>query len=167
MTQKQSVRKLMNATVMSDVHFNVPALREAKLRSKNGTPTYFLLFDYNIDVSDNSSKYIRGSAHGDDVATLFGSLYKKIKIDENGKNVQKKFSELIANFIKNGVPSIGSIKVPQITTNNFQYIHINENPSVKSSLWKERLEFWNSIGKKYGFDLASGNQMKNDNKLEL
>uniref|UniRef100_A0A914QLH1 Carboxylic ester hydrolase n=1 Tax=Panagrolaimus davidi TaxID=227884 RepID=A0A914QLH1_9BILA len=154
-------------TVMSDVHFNVPALREAKLKSKNETPTYFLLFDYNIDVSDNSSKYIRGSAHGDDVATLFGSLYKKIKTDENGKNVQKKFSEIIANFIKTGVPSIGSIKVPQITKKNFQYIHMNEKPSVKSNLWKERLEFWNNIGKKYGFDLASGNQMKNDNKLEL
>uniref|UniRef100_A0AC34FH62 Carboxylic ester hydrolase n=1 Tax=Panagrolaimus sp. ES5 TaxID=591445 RepID=A0AC34FH62_9BILA len=154
--------------VMSDVHFNIPALREAILKAKNQYPTYFYLFDYNIDSSDNSSKYVQGSAHIEDVVTLFGSLYKEVKIDKNGKKVQKQFAELIENFVKTGIPSMGTINVPRIIPNSFKYIQINKKPSIKADLWKHRLEFWNNIGNKYGFDLASGEQIKNNSfKQEL
>uniref|UniRef100_A0A914YML8 Carboxylesterase type B domain-containing protein n=1 Tax=Panagrolaimus superbus TaxID=310955 RepID=A0A914YML8_9BILA len=101
-------------------------------------------------------KLVQGAAHGSDIVNLFGGLYIPIKMDESGKKVQKKFINLIANFIKNGTPSTDSITVPAITPESFQYIEVGAETIVKKDLWKDRLEFWNRIGPKYGYDLAAG-----------
>uniref|UniRef100_A0AC34FVF1 Carboxylesterase type B domain-containing protein n=1 Tax=Panagrolaimus sp. ES5 TaxID=591445 RepID=A0AC34FVF1_9BILA len=142
-------------TIMSDLNFNIPALREAVLKAKNDNPTYFYVYDYNIDITDMGPKLVKGAAHGSAVVNLFGGLYKPIQIDESGKKVQKSFVDLIANFIKNGTPSTDSITVPSITPESFQYIDVGVETAVKKDLWKDRLDFWNRIGPKYGYDLAS------------
>uniref|UniRef100_A0AC34GKB1 Carboxylesterase type B domain-containing protein n=1 Tax=Panagrolaimus sp. ES5 TaxID=591445 RepID=A0AC34GKB1_9BILA len=87
---------------MSDLNFNVPALREANLKAKNKNPTFFYVFDYNGDIADTAPKQARGASHGADIINLFGGLYKEIQLNENGRKVQQKFVELIGSFIKNG-----------------------------------------------------------------
>uniref|UniRef100_A0A914QIL2 Carboxylesterase type B domain-containing protein n=1 Tax=Panagrolaimus davidi TaxID=227884 RepID=A0A914QIL2_9BILA len=143
-------------TLISDLNFNIPALREAILKAENKNPTYFYVYDYNVDISDTAPKLARGLSHGGDIINLFGGLYKPIELNESGKKVQKKFVNLIANFIKNSTPSTDSITVPAITSDSFSYVFIDAEPTIKKDLWKNRLEFWNKIGPKYGYDLAGG-----------
>uniref|UniRef100_A0A914YRK8 Carboxylesterase type B domain-containing protein n=1 Tax=Panagrolaimus superbus TaxID=310955 RepID=A0A914YRK8_9BILA len=54
-------------TIMSDLNFNIPALREASLKAKNDYPTYFYVYDYNIDITDMGPKLVQGAAHGSDI----------------------------------------------------------------------------------------------------
>uniref|UniRef100_A0AC35G3K8 Carboxylesterase type B domain-containing protein n=1 Tax=Panagrolaimus sp. PS1159 TaxID=55785 RepID=A0AC35G3K8_9BILA len=92
----------MLTQLISDVNFNIPALREAKARATAGQKVYFYLYTY---VNPKyKSKYFDAVAHADELPNLFDAPIGKQNIELEGEegNVQKKFAELFVNFARNG-----------------------------------------------------------------
>jgi carboxylesterase type B len=92
----------MLTQLISDVNFNIPALREAKARATAGQKVYFYLYTY---VNPKyKSKYFDAVAHADELPNLFDAPVGKQNIELEGEegNVQKKFAELFVNFARNG-----------------------------------------------------------------
>uniref|UniRef100_A0A914QMU2 Carboxylesterase type B domain-containing protein n=1 Tax=Panagrolaimus davidi TaxID=227884 RepID=A0A914QMU2_9BILA len=92
----------MLTQLISDVNFNIPALREAKARAAAGQKVYFYLYTY---VNPKyKSKYFDAVAHADELPNLFDAPVGKQNIELEGEegNVQKKFAELFVNFARNG-----------------------------------------------------------------
>ena len=134
---------------MSDLTFNVPAMREALDKKNAAQQVYFYLFDY----SPRRSWLVDGVGHATDIAALFS--------DVNFGNVGKDFPEMLANFVKNGVPSIGNMTIPEVENDSISYLRIMQNSKVEKNLWPDRLQFWNQQLKKYNFDWPSYGNYKN------
>uniref|UniRef100_A0AC34PXD2 Carboxylesterase type B domain-containing protein n=2 Tax=Panagrolaimus sp. JU765 TaxID=591449 RepID=A0AC34PXD2_9BILA len=80
---------------MSDLTFNIPAMREAFDKKNSGHQVYFYVFDY----TPRQSWLIDGVGHATDIAALF--------TDVNFGKVGQDFPDMIANFVKNGMPNFG------------------------------------------------------------
>lgn len=92
----------MLTQLISDVNFNIPALREAKTRAAAGQSVYFYLYTY-INPK-YKSKYFDGVSHADELPCFFDAPVGKPNVELKGEegDVQKKFAELFVNFARIG-----------------------------------------------------------------
>uniref|UniRef100_A0A7E4VQZ9 Carboxylic ester hydrolase n=1 Tax=Panagrellus redivivus TaxID=6233 RepID=A0A7E4VQZ9_PANRE len=150
--------------LLSDILFALPVLRELKVKSNLGYPTYLYLYDH--DLPKEVTKFtIDGTPHAAEWNALFGKFFfGEFEYTDTDKVIQANFVNSLVNFVKTGKPNTGSLEFPQTSAKGLEYVRINANPQVEKSLFSERYNFWQSLGRKYGYDFNLGRRMK---KAEL
>uniref|UniRef100_A0AC35F7B4 Carboxylic ester hydrolase n=1 Tax=Panagrolaimus sp. PS1159 TaxID=55785 RepID=A0AC35F7B4_9BILA len=143
------------AQLFSDISFNIPTIREAKLKFSAGQNVYFYVYSF---VPESSKHYLfDGAGHASELSNFFGPMrlnfFYTFPMEKDAEKVQKTMADLFVNFAKNGQPSNDNIKVPPINTlNKTPYVEINANTKIMDNLWEDRIKFWNLHSKKFGFD---------------
>uniref|UniRef100_A0A914R0N2 Carboxylesterase type B domain-containing protein n=1 Tax=Panagrolaimus davidi TaxID=227884 RepID=A0A914R0N2_9BILA len=139
--------------LFSDLTFNIPQMREALQKAKAGSDVYFYVYDYLPEMLKN--ELLEGTAHGYEFINFNGGYPGFPEVDWKNSavaGVQKTFIDMFVNFVKNGVPSGETFSAVKVTS-KLSYVKINTNSEMKDNLWPERLQFWDSMAKTYGFDL--------------
>uniref|UniRef100_A0A7E4WA83 COesterase domain-containing protein n=1 Tax=Panagrellus redivivus TaxID=6233 RepID=A0A7E4WA83_PANRE len=138
--------------VFSDIQFNVPTLREAVRKAKAGNQNiYVYKNNYVIDADKN----IDGSTHASDLNVLIYGLKKNPQLT-------REFAELVVNFVKTGQPYTSHVTAHPVDpskSTKIPFVQIDV-PQItgEADLWSERLEFWDDLAAKYGFDWPLGSK---------
>ena len=150
--------------LFSDIHFNIPAIREALLKTKHGYTVYFYMYDFAVFPNP----LVDGAPHAADIIALFGGnvLLPDIPLQGDFKTTVDVFTELFVNFAKTGVPKFGNAEVPKVENNKIPFVRVNQNAKIEEDIWTEKLKFWDSLKNEYGFDWPSG-KWSRDSKDEL
>uniref|UniRef100_A0A914PKQ5 Carboxylesterase type B domain-containing protein n=1 Tax=Panagrolaimus davidi TaxID=227884 RepID=A0A914PKQ5_9BILA len=140
------------AQLLSDIMFNIRLIREAKMRAEAGENVYYYVYNY-VPESMNNDLY-EGSGHSRELHNLFGQVFGLpiVPLIGEAATVQKTFVNLFINFAKTGTPSSGTLHVPSVTNSSIPNIQINSISLIQQNLWKDRIEFWDNIAAKYGYD---------------
>ncbi|KAH7701858.1 CRE-GES-1 protein [Aphelenchoides avenae] len=150
----------------SDLMWNIPAMREAHLKVELGWPVYLykhtylhkhpFLFQTPYDVAYHSHDHrfiFRGDNHmvravGWDLAS------------EDDHDVANYLVNSLVTFIKTGSPSTEERSwLPATAQKPSQYMEIDVPRVMRDALFEDRLKFWDSITKTYGFDIVSGKRV--------
>lgn len=138
------------------MHFNIPAVREARLKSIAGYPVYFQIYSYEkpLEITEYP---IHGSPHGAELHPLFKTLvYSGFEEITNDEIIRKTFVNMLSKFIKNGQPMTRRITVPKLTNSSFPYIDMNLPPRIKFNPFKNHYIFWENMARKYKYDVSKG-----------
>ncbi|KAE9549775.1 hypothetical protein FO519_007004 [Halicephalobus sp. NKZ332] len=166
-SSKYSHHKIFQTYIelFSDLHFNIPALREALIKTHFGHTVYFYLYDF----APFPNPLVDGASHAADVMALFGGnfLMPNIPLQGDYGTTVEVFTDLLVNFAKTGVPKSGDLEVPKTEKNKVPFIQVNQNPKIGNDLWKEKLEFWNNLAEEFGFDWPSAKWIGKEDKDEL
>lgn len=147
--------------------FNIRQIREAKMRAAAGENVYYYVYNY-VPESMNNDLF-EGSGHSRELHNLFGQVFGLPIVPFKGEaaTVQKIFVDLFINFAKTGyanffklykfnknfrMPSSDTLQVPSVTNFSIPNIQIDSVSSIQQNLWKDRIEFWDNIAAKYGYD---------------
>ena len=138
--------------LFSDIHFNVPALREAKMKSESGHEVYF--YKYSFVPPGHSDPLIDGARHGTEMVNLYSAPKKGAT--EAELKTQKTFLDLFISFVKYGKPVASGFNVPRVENEKVPFIEVKPNSEIGKDLWPERVKFWDDLKQQYGFDWPSG-----------
>ena len=88
--------------LISDITFNIPAIREAHMKAASGHKVYFYV--YNFVPEKMKHKLIDGAAHASELINLFGAVFNLPELPLEGEiaKTQKTMVDLFVNFAKNG-----------------------------------------------------------------
>uniref|UniRef100_A0AC34R3V5 Carboxylic ester hydrolase n=1 Tax=Panagrolaimus sp. JU765 TaxID=591449 RepID=A0AC34R3V5_9BILA len=142
--------------MLSDLHFNLPAVREARLKSIAGYPVFFQMYSYEkpLEVTEYP---IHGTPHGAEIDPLFKTfVYAGFGEDENDEKIRKTFVGFLASFVQTGNPSTKQTRVLPVTNSTFPYVDIDLQPKIKSNPFGDHYVFWEKMARKYGFDVSKG-----------
>lgn len=142
--------------LITDILFNIPAMREAVEKAETGSDVFFYIYDY--DKLPNL--FCEGAGHGSDLVPLFGksSFFPDIPLEGDFKIVVSTFTDILVSFARDGVPSFDGQTLPKVENGKIPFIQINGNPSIGENLWPERLEFWNNMVKEFNFDWSDASR---------
>uniref|UniRef100_A0A914PUA6 Carboxylic ester hydrolase n=1 Tax=Panagrolaimus davidi TaxID=227884 RepID=A0A914PUA6_9BILA len=92
------------AQVFSDISFNIPAIREAKLKVAAGQNVYFYVYSF---VPESSNHHLfDGAGHASELSNFFGPMrlnfFYTFPMKKDAEKVQKTMVDLLVNFAKNG-----------------------------------------------------------------
>uniref|UniRef100_A0AC34F714 Carboxylic ester hydrolase n=1 Tax=Panagrolaimus sp. ES5 TaxID=591445 RepID=A0AC34F714_9BILA len=153
--------------LFSDISFNIPAIREAKLKAKAGQKVYFYLYSFVPDLLIH--EFLDGAGHSSELSNFFGSsLLSPAALPLKGEvaKVQKITLDLFINFAKTGIPSSKGLKVPSLTSSTeTPYVEINTDTKIMENLWADRMKFWEKHSKKYGFDWPQYRKIEKHDEL--
>ncbi|KAK9875469.1 hypothetical protein WA026_007861 [Henosepilachna vigintioctopunctata] len=101
-------------------------------------------------------KEISGSAHGDELSYLFGSIFsRQMEPNSSEENIMKRLVKLWTNFAKHSNPTpennedeLGIRWIP-IEQNKHHYLDIGDELTMKMNPFSERNKFWNDIYDEY------------------
>ncbi|KAE9549262.1 hypothetical protein FO519_007527 [Halicephalobus sp. NKZ332] len=140
--------------LFSDLHFNVPLLRETKAKGY-GNNVYIYVHDY--VTLKNKNVFLDGSGHCMDVSYICGNFFGTEDLsDPTYVKIKDQVLEIIENFVKNGIPKTEEISFNKVEKRKIPFVHIGSESLSKENLWTERLRFWDNIMKEFGFDWVSG-----------
>lgn len=163
-----AVQKIAEAS--GDALFNAPAFLTANLWSKNGE-TYMFKFEHKGKLK-KGTHFLNGVplvgtflnstedsdpevvAHGDELAYLFeaqdfdGNLTDVGVMSEEDMKVRDMFTEMIAEFAKNGKPKIGKREVKPFTGYANNFIELSANPKQSSNFRFCEMGLWLGISQR-------------------
>uniref|UniRef100_A0A914P5N3 Carboxylic ester hydrolase n=1 Tax=Panagrolaimus davidi TaxID=227884 RepID=A0A914P5N3_9BILA len=151
------------AQLFSDISFNIPTIREAQLKAAAGQKVYFYVYNFVPRKHD----LFDGAGHASELSNFFGAIFMPaLPLEGNVAKVQKIMVDLFINFAKTGKPTAENLEVPTLKTpNKTPYIEINENSKINDDLWADRIEFWETHSKKFGFDLPQVRKIEKHDEL--
>uniref|UniRef100_A0A7E4WDC7 COesterase domain-containing protein n=1 Tax=Panagrellus redivivus TaxID=6233 RepID=A0A7E4WDC7_PANRE len=149
------VQKL--AQLLSDLSFNIGSLREAVTRAESDNKEVYV-YQYDYFVRDNSTYFIDGPSHADDLIDL---VYGRVSNEE----LKQGYISFLVNFIKTGKPFLSYVEAKPINPakTEIPYVRIDAPTFTNEpDLWSGRLQFWNNITKTYGVDWPMGQISRED-----
>uniref|UniRef100_A0A914YX56 Carboxylic ester hydrolase n=1 Tax=Panagrolaimus superbus TaxID=310955 RepID=A0A914YX56_9BILA len=157
--------------MMTDSLMSIPAGKEINEKLRHGfNNQYMYIFNY----TRPQDRHFMGMQPGHGYEHLYFSGLNAYTIDFDGilsdeeKLLQKNFCDLFITFVKTGKPSAAGISVPAITDKDYPYVEFNPNVSIKRGYFEPRIEFWENLMKKYGYDFILGKFFaKKSDKSEL
>uniref|UniRef100_A0AC34GYF0 Carboxylic ester hydrolase n=1 Tax=Panagrolaimus sp. ES5 TaxID=591445 RepID=A0AC34GYF0_9BILA len=153
------------AQLLSDITFNIPEIREAQLKVATGQKVYFYFYNF---VPENGKHHLfEGAGHGSELSNFFGSLYNAPIFPLKGDvaKVQKTIVNLFVNFAKIGKPTTDNLEVPLFNTQNgTTYVEIDTNSKINYNLMTDRIDFWDSHSKKFGYDWPQNRKLQEGNE---
>uniref|UniRef100_A0AC34QI17 Chromo domain-containing protein n=1 Tax=Panagrolaimus sp. JU765 TaxID=591449 RepID=A0AC34QI17_9BILA len=158
--EKYLKHQYLNAFVQlfSDLAFNVPVMREAKLKAAAGHKVYFYFYDHILP--EMVSELFEGASHTTELITIFGTdlAYPKAsKLDADFKQIREYFLEMLTTFAVDSEPSSGGLDLPLVTPNKIPFIKFGKSiVSLGEDLWPERLAFWDQMAEEFGYDWVTG-----------
>ncbi|XP_011306384.1 esterase FE4 [Fopius arisanus] len=148
-----SVTELTN--LLTDVFFACGSMLTARvINARLSSPVYQYLFDFEAPLGFMKSlfKLEKGVVHGDDMTYLFYSKVFQNKL-QPGSRVETKTNQMVemwTDFAKEGNPSItmsaANIKWEPMGEDG-KYLAINDELTMKTSIFKDRMNFWAGIYK--------------------
>jgi carboxylesterase type B len=133
--------------IFSDIHFNVPAMREAKMKAAAGHKVFFYRYSH---IQPNwKCKLVDGARHGSELENFFSSITSSLE-------VQQTTADLFVNFAVKGVPSSSPIEAIPVTSDKIPFVDIDVISKNEDNLWPDRTQFWDKLSTDYGFDWPSG-----------
>uniref|UniRef100_A0A914PE98 Carboxylesterase type B domain-containing protein n=1 Tax=Panagrolaimus davidi TaxID=227884 RepID=A0A914PE98_9BILA len=142
------------AQLITDFSYNIRTMREAKKRAAAGQKVYFSVNNF-LPASMNNV-YFEGVGHSRELHYLFNGILGLPMVPLVGDEAaaQKTYSDLFVTFAKTGIPSSGALTVPRLTSPSaIPNIQIYPSSYIQQDLWKDRIDFWDSIAATYGYDL--------------
>ncbi|KAH7711698.1 CRE-GES-1 protein [Aphelenchoides avenae] len=150
----------------SDLMWNIPAMREAHVKVEHAWPVFLykhtylhkhqFLFQTPYDVAYHSHDHrfiFRGDNH----------MVRAVGWDltsEDDHDVANYLVNSLVNFVKTGSPSTENRKwLPATAQKPSQYMEIDVPRVMRDALFDDRLKFWDSMTKTYGFDFVSGKRV--------
>jgi carboxylesterase type B len=158
--------------MLTDTLMSIPAGKEITGKLQHGfNKQYIYIFNY-TRPEDRQMMGSYNPPHGYEHLYLSGLHAYTLDFDgilsEEEIILQKHLCELFVTFVKTGKPSAAGISVPSITNNDYPYMEFNPNVSVKRGFFEPRMQFWETLMKKYGYDFILGEPIKKTNdKNEL
>ncbi|KAE9553470.1 hypothetical protein FO519_003299, partial [Halicephalobus sp. NKZ332] len=137
--------------IFSDIHFNVPAIREAKQKSEHGHEVY--IYKYSFVPEEYADPLVEGARHGAELANLYNMPRKEES--EATLKTQKTFIDLFVSFAKYGKPVTSDFEVPQVKGGKAPFVDVKPNSEIGNDLWPDRVGFWDRQ-QQFGFDWPSG-----------
>uniref|UniRef100_A0AC34FBK2 Carboxylesterase type B domain-containing protein n=1 Tax=Panagrolaimus sp. ES5 TaxID=591445 RepID=A0AC34FBK2_9BILA len=138
--------------IFSDIHFNVPAMREAKMKAASGHKVYFYRYSH---IQPNwRSRLVDGARHGSELENFFSSTTSSLE-------VQQTTADLFVNFAFKGIPSSSPIEAALVTTDKIPFVDINKISKAEDNLWPDRTQFWDQLAAEHGFDWPTGRDATN------
>ncbi|KAE9549034.1 hypothetical protein FO519_007748 [Halicephalobus sp. NKZ332] len=149
--------------LLSDIQFNIPAMREAIQKHKAGHQVYFYVHDF----PEMESPLVDGASHASDIITLFGFWFPGIDKPLEGEYEKfvDRFAEVLVSFAKNGVPTYRELTGSKITDKKIPFIQVGNVTELKEDLWPERLKFWDDLAKEFGYDWPGDRLIGKDGKI--
>lgn len=149
--------------LISDVSFNIPAMREAVQKHKAGHQVYCFIYDF--PQVDNP--LVDGASHCCDIIALFGAWIPQLDKPLEGEyeRVVDGFAEVFTSFARNGVPTCRELTASKVTEESIPFINIGKVAELKANLWPERLKFWDDLASEFGYDWPSDRWIGKDSKI--
>uniref|UniRef100_A0A7E4VR61 Carboxylic ester hydrolase n=1 Tax=Panagrellus redivivus TaxID=6233 RepID=A0A7E4VR61_PANRE len=146
--------------LLSDLQFNIPMVREARMKALAGYPVYFQKYSY--QKSREVTEYpIDGSPHGAELAQLFSAFfYASFEDTPDDPIVRNILVDRISAFVHRGNPATKALAAPRVTKTNFPYAEINVKTKIGHNPFFKNYLFWERLGKKYGYDVSKGIKIK-------
>ncbi|KAE9547820.1 hypothetical protein FO519_008965 [Halicephalobus sp. NKZ332] len=146
--------------LLSDLHFNLPAVREARLKAIAGYPVFFQVYSYEKGL-EFTEYPIHGTPHGAELYPLFKTfVYAGFEEVPEDEKIRKTFVEFLASFIRTGNPSTKRIRIPTLTKSRFPYLDLNLSPTIRQNPFESHYIFWERMVRKYMFDVSKGISMR-------
>ncbi|XP_060526015.1 venom carboxylesterase-6-like [Cylas formicarius] len=135
--------------------FQKSLIKHAYLQSAF-TNVYFYLFSYSGQMGENTVK-LAGSGdvtHSEDLHYIW-EWSNPTSYPQTDQTVHERLVKIYTNFAlyQNPTPSQDSLLYvtwPTVQPNNFEYVEIGAELSVKNDFKKERYDFWNNLYQTYG-----------------
>ncbi|KAE9547531.1 hypothetical protein FO519_009258 [Halicephalobus sp. NKZ332] len=146
--------------LFSDLHFNVPLLREVREKTKHGKNNVYVYVNDYVALKFRNP-FVDGSAHCMDVPYIFGNLFNTEDLtDQTYVKTRDRMLEAFESFVKSGTPKTGEITFRKVENGKIPFTYITSDISLKEDLWPERVEFWNQIMEEFGFDWVTAKSTK-------
>ncbi|XP_063987723.1 esterase FE4-like [Diachasmimorpha longicaudata] len=141
--------------LLTDVFFGCGSMLTAKvMNSRLTSPVYQYLFNFEAPFGFMKAlfKMEGGIVHGDDMTYLFYSnaLQNKLQAGSRVETLTDQMIEMWTDFAKEGNPTVtmSSVKVKwEPMGDNGNYLEINDNLAMKTSVFKDRVNFWAGVYK--------------------
>ncbi|CAJ0929662.1 unnamed protein product, partial [Mesorhabditis belari] len=140
--------------LFTDTFFNVPAVREAALKSQAQSPVYAFVLDYFNQQTWPANYPCQGSTHGSEVPYCFGVGVNFTPTQED-ITVATYMRDFIIQFLKTGNPNIAAFKWDPFTANQLQYLSFKPKPAMTTGLFDDSYNFWTKTMRKYNFDFVT------------
>lgn len=149
------------AKLISDLIFNIPQLREMRLKADAGWPVYLLKNVHWTQMAWGGSNggLIKQTTHGQEYGLLFGLPgFHPNELTEEDKQFQKLLLDAIVNFVKNKTPKTDESPNFQPISQEYPLIYseVSTTVELKGPLFGEEMIFWNDLTNEYEFDLIRG-----------
>ncbi|CAJ0929620.1 unnamed protein product, partial [Mesorhabditis belari] len=140
--------------LFTDFFFNVPAVREAVLKSQAKSPVYTFVLDYFNQETWPANYPCQGSTHESEMPYCLGESVNFTPTQED-ITVANLMREFIIQFIKTGNPNIAAFKWDPFTANQLQYLSFKPKPSMVTGFFGDSYNFWTKTMRKYSFDFVT------------
>ncbi|XP_033763107.1 neuroligin-4, X-linked-like [Pecten maximus] len=142
--------------IASDHFFFIPSLFTARTHAKNtnSASTYLFQFSYHSSYT-NSSDWIKGAQHGDEISYVFGfpagTLKSAMKYPDHVTQQETTLSATVmtywTNFAKSGNPNypmsvVNSPMWPAYDLDHLRYIDFDTNVTLNTHMYATREAFW-------------------------
>ncbi|CAH0722796.1 unnamed protein product, partial [Brenthis ino] len=138
--------------LLSDMLFTCPTLRSTKLLLKSGNEHIYFYEYTHVDNCTAKVPYtdVRGPTHVAQTSTILEEDLRNCTDDKDIEEWKSLMREIWLNFITEGIPESPSLpEWPPLRADSFNYMDLNRNPSLKTSLLQERCSFWEEIYNKF------------------
>ncbi|KAL3082701.1 hypothetical protein niasHS_010503 [Heterodera schachtii] len=139
---------------LADVQFLVPFLWELREKVANDWPVFVYVNKYinGREIPQDFPPELHKSFHDSDHKYVLRHPYSSYQFDANDLIMEQRMGQMIANFVRNGDPSLSdTVRWPN-ATRDFPFRHLAIDlpmPQVVLDMDLRRMHFWEQIGAKY------------------
>lgn len=158
--------------LMTDFQFAIPQTMSNELHARHHPSMKQFIYEFCYDGELNMFKQllkmtdVKGACHFDEIFYLFHSRFVGMNVAEDSPagRVRKTMCKLWTNFAKYGDPTPDGHNPlsqkweplqPDPDNLRIKYLKINEKPEMQHDLYKDRMDFWRSVYKKYNSGLSN------------
>ncbi|CAJ0569623.1 unnamed protein product, partial [Mesorhabditis spiculigera] len=138
----------------SDYIMNVPAVREAIIKSKAGAPVFTFTLDHYNQETWPVTFPCQGSTHSGEVPYLM-EMGINFNVTQADVSTAINIQEMFLQFLRTGDPSTVAFTWNKLGA-NFEYMSVSEKPQMKNDWFGPSYRFWTDTMMKYSFDFITG-----------